>query len=60
MLVTTYAETEPAVLREDFLASLCAAFTPEEIEMQLAGVQLQDLQIEIVSDRHLIVFGYMP
>ena len=60
MLVTTYAETEPAVLREDFLASLCAAFTPEEVEMQLAGVQLQDLQIEIVSDRHLIVFGYMP
>jgi trans-aconitate methyltransferase len=59
-LVTNYAETEPAVLREDFLASLCAAFTPEEIEAQLTAVQLHNLKVEIVSDRHLIVFGYMP
>jgi SAM-dependent methyltransferase len=59
-LVTTYAEHEPVVLREDFFASLCAAFTPEEIEAQLAAVQLAGLQIEVVSDRHLIVFGQMP
>lgn len=59
-LVDTYAANEPAVLREDFLASLHAAFTPEEIAMQLAAVQLNNLQVEIVSDRHLIVFGYMP
>ena len=59
-LVTTYAQNEPAVLREDFRASLCAAFTPQEIESQLAAAQLNNLQVEIVSDRHLIVFGYMP
>lgn len=59
-LVTTYAENEPAVLREDFLASLCAAFTPEEIEAQLVVMQLTSLHVEIVSDRHLIIFGKLP
>jgi 2-polyprenyl-3-methyl-5-hydroxy-6-metoxy-1,4-benzoquinol methylase len=59
-LVTTYAENEPAVLREDFLASFCAAFTPAEIEAQLAAMQLTSLQVEIVSDRHLIIYGRLP
>lgn len=59
-LVNTYAESEPALLRDDFLASLHAAFTPEEIAKQLAAMQLNELQVEIVSDRHLIIFGYMP
>ena len=59
-MVATYAQNEPAMLREDFLASLCAAFTPAEIRAQLATMQLSDLQLEIVSDRHLIIFGYLP
>lgn len=58
-LVTIYANDEPEVLREDFLASLCAAFTPEEIRAQLATLQLSQLQVEIVSDRHLIIYGTM-
>jgi SAM-dependent methyltransferase len=58
-IVTTYAENEPALLREDFLASLCAAFTPDEIRTQLERMQMTNLQIEVVSDRHLIVFGYL-
>ena len=59
-IVSTYAENEPAVLREDFLASLCAAFTPEEIRSQLLAMQLTDLQLEVISDRHLIIFGNLP
>lgn len=59
-LVENYSGNEPQVLREDFLASLCAAFTPEEIRAQLAASQLERLELEIVSDRHLIVFGYTP
>lgn len=59
-LVDCYAENEPPVLRQDFYASLCAAFTPEEIAQQLAMSQLNSLQVEIVSDRHLIIYGYMP
>lgn len=58
-IVSQYAEQEPAVLREDFLASLCAAFTPEEIQLQLAEAQLATLHVEVVSDRHLIIYGYM-
>lgn len=59
-LVMTYAANEPLVLREDFLASLCAAFTPDEIRAQLAALDLMDLQLEVVSDRHLIIFGFLP
>jgi SAM-dependent methyltransferase len=59
-IVATYAENEPAVLREDFLASLCAAFTPDEIRAQLTSLDLTGLQLEVVSDRHLIIYGFMP
>jgi len=59
-MVDTYAEHEPAILRQDFFASLCAAFTPEEIRQQLQSVNLDSFHIEAVSDRHLIVYGYMP
>lgn len=59
-LVTTYAANEAEVLREDFFASLCAAFTPAEIQAQLIAMHLGDLQVESVSDRHLIIFGRMP
>ena len=58
-IVTTYAENEPVVLREDFLASLYAAFTPGEIRAQLSRLDLTGLQLEVVSDRHLIIFGYL-
>ena len=59
-LVATYAANEPAVLRADFLASLCAAFTPDEIRAQLASLDLAGFQLEVVSDRHLIIYGYLP
>jgi len=59
-IVEQYAYAEPAVLREDFYASLCAAFTPGEIREQLAVVGLAGLTIETVSNRHVIVYGDMP
>lgn len=59
-LVEKYAKTEPKVLRDDFFASLCAAFTSEEIRQQLNSIQLDTLQLEVVSDRHLIIYGYLP
>jgi ubiquinone/menaquinone biosynthesis C-methylase UbiE len=55
--VDLYASGEPQVLREDFFHSLCAAFLPEEIQLQLDLAGLSHLNIEIISDRHLIVFG---
>jgi len=59
-LVETYAAGEPEVLREDFFHSLLAAYTPEEVEAQLADAGLESLRVEVTSDRHLIVHGRRP
>jgi ubiquinone/menaquinone biosynthesis C-methylase UbiE len=56
-LVKEYSNNEPAVLRRDFYNSLLAAFTPTEVRKQLRKAELGELQVEIVSDRHLVVFG---
>ena len=57
-LVQQYSGQEPEILRRDFYHSLCAAYRPDEIEAQLRATDLaRRLQIEVVSDRHLIVWG---
>jgi ubiquinone/menaquinone biosynthesis C-methylase UbiE len=57
--VRKYSGAEPEILRRDFYNSLLAAFTPAEVRQQLAGAGLNTLKVEIVSDRHLLVFGKM-
>jgi hypothetical protein len=59
-IVDLYAADEPEVLRQDFLASLCAAFEPAEIEAQLRAHGLDGLAVRLVSDRHLLVTGRLP
>jgi ubiquinone/menaquinone biosynthesis C-methylase UbiE len=56
-MVRRYSGAEPEVLRRDFYNSLCAAFTPAEVRRQLKLAGLEELQVEVVSDRHLLVFG---
>ena len=56
-LVERYASGEPTVLRTDFYNSLLAAYRPGEIEAQLRAAALCHLAIEVVSDRHFIVWG---
>lgn len=56
-LVDEYAAGEPEVLQRDFYHSLCAAFLPEEVEEQMQRAGLRELRVEIISDRHIIVFG---
>jgi SAM-dependent methyltransferase len=56
-LVGRYAAGEPPVLRRDFDASLRAAYRPAEVREQLRQAGLADLQVEVVSDRHFIVWG---
>jgi len=56
-MVRTYSGGEPEVLRRDFYNSLLAAFTPAEVRRQLRQAGLGELQVEVVSDRHLLVFG---
>jgi len=55
--VRKYSAGEPEVLRRDFYNSLLAAFTPAEIRKQLKRAGLQMLKVEIISNRHLLVFG---
>lgn len=59
-LVETYAANEPEVLRADFRHSLYAAFEPGEVMAQLAEAGLDGLEVGVVSDRHLAVWGRLP
>jgi ubiquinone/menaquinone biosynthesis C-methylase UbiE len=54
--VERYCGTEPAILQRDFRASLHAAFTVSEVRAQLREAALP-LQVDAVSDRHLVVSG---
>lgn len=56
-LVTEHARGEAEVLQRDFLNSLLAAYRPDEVRRQLDAAGLPNLRIEVVSDRHLVVFG---
>ena len=56
-LVEAYAADAPEVLRQDFRASLCAAYTMEEVTAQLGAAGLDQLQPRQVSDRHWAVAG---
>lgn len=58
-LVDRYAANEPEVLRRDFLASLHAAFTPDEVAAQLRAAGL-NLNLVLPTDRHLVVWGELP
>lgn len=57
--VDRWSSGEPEVLRIDFFNSLCAAFTPDEVRAQLRAAGLP-LTVEVVSDRHLLVYGRLP
>jgi ubiquinone/menaquinone biosynthesis C-methylase UbiE len=57
-LVEQYASDEPPILRTDFYHSLLAAYRPEEIREQLQAAGLDHcLRAEVVSDRHLLIWG---
>lgn len=58
-LSAEYAANEPTVLRTDFENSLRAAFTIEEVQQQLDEMGLANLNVEEVSDRHMIIYGVM-
>jgi len=56
-LVETQAAGEPAVLQRDFFNSLCAAFEPHEVRAQLHAAGLDELAVDRLGDRHLVVHG---
>ena len=58
-LVDQYAINEPKILRKDFYNSLLAAFTPTEVRLQIKETKLNSLNIDKVSDRHMLIYGYL-
>ena len=58
-IVDAVAGREAEILRVDFFNSLLAAFTPAEIHEQLKSAEL-DLEVTILSDRHMLIQGYAP
>lgn len=55
--VKQYTADAPLTLQEDFFNSLLAAYTIEEIQQQLKAVNLEHLSVDVVSDRHVAVWG---
>ena len=55
-LVERYAANESRVLRTDFFNSLLAAYRLEEIEQQLQGFRRVSFAVEMVSDRHVMIW----
>jgi hypothetical protein len=58
-VVETVARDELPILKADFYASLCAAFTLEETRAQVKQARLS-LQVTQVSDRHMVIKGVLP
>jgi ubiquinone/menaquinone biosynthesis C-methylase UbiE len=58
-VVETVAPNELPILKADFYASLCAAFTLEERKGQVKQSGLP-LQVAQVSDRHMVISGVLP
>ena len=59
-LTQLYAADEPKILRHDFYRSLLAAYQEEEVGVQLEQSGLAHFAVEVVSDRHLVVWGKAP
>jgi ubiquinone/menaquinone biosynthesis C-methylase UbiE len=57
-IVDAVAPHEDSILRQDFLNSLCAAFTVDEVADQLRAGGL-DLDVAQVSDRHMLITGLL-
>lgn len=58
-IVEAAAADEDPILKQDFYNSLLAAFTPEEVRVQLPA-RLAHLECRIVSERHWLVSARLP
>ncbi len=59
-IVQHYAAHESDLLQEEYYRSLLSAYTSAEIRTQLDGAGLEAIQVAMVTDRHLDVFGQLP
>lgn len=57
--VRQYASDAPPLMQKDFYHSLLASYRPQEVKRQLYKADLDHFQIEVVSDRHILIWGVM-
>jgi len=58
-IVERYAGQESSLLQEEYRRSLAASYTPDEVRSQLEEAGLNMLEVTMVTDRHLDIFGNM-
>jgi len=56
-LLQRYAADASPLLQKDFFNSLLAAYSINEIKKQLDAAKLEHLYIDVVSDRHVLIWG---
>lgn len=56
-IVQRYAAGESELLREEFYRSLLSSYTVAEVRQQLRRAGLGGLEVRMVTDRHLDIFG---
>ena len=56
-LVAMHAKDSPELMTGGFYNSLLAAYRPNEVRMQINDAGFPAFRIEVVSDRHMIIFG---
>lgn len=56
-LLRLYAAEAPPLLQKDFFNSLLSAYSVKELRQQIEAVNLDNLCIGIVSDRHVLIWG---
>lgn len=56
-LLQRYASDASPLLQKDFFNSLLAAYSINEIKKQLDAAKLEHLYIDVVSDRHVLIWG---
>ncbi len=58
-LLHQYAADESAILQRDFYQSLLASYSIDEVRLQLKLINLDYLNIDAISDRHMIIWGIL-
>lgn len=56
-LKKTYVSEAPLILQHDFYQSLLAAYSIEEIQMQLQEAGFSNITVEMATDRHVHCYG---
>lgn len=56
-MVNEHAKDAPEILQRDFIASLHAAYTAEEVQLQLDDAGLPKFRVDQVDELHLVVWG---